>query len=110
MPSPPGDAVVTILGPTMAAEEVAARKVLALFDRAEARDFVDVYRLVATFDRDALLRRAQQIDLGFDIDVFIEALHAHRRYDGDEFPSLDPNEVEAMRGFFTAWAIDLSAQ
>jgi predicted nucleotidyltransferase component of viral defense system len=30
-------------GPTFALEELAGRKLLALFDRAEARDFADVY-------------------------------------------------------------------
>ena len=34
---------------------LAARKVLALFDRAEARDFVDVHTLSQRFDLDDLL-------------------------------------------------------
>ena len=33
----------SIAGPTFALEELAGRKLLALFDRAEARDFADVY-------------------------------------------------------------------
>lgn len=40
---------VTFLGPSFAPEKLAARKVLALFDRAEARDFADVYQLGKTF-------------------------------------------------------------
>ncbi len=32
-------------GPTLAVEELAANKVLALFDRADARDFLDVVEL-----------------------------------------------------------------
>jgi predicted nucleotidyltransferase component of viral defense system len=35
----------SILGPTFSHEELAGRKLLALFDRAEARDFADVFVL-----------------------------------------------------------------
>ena len=39
-------ASITAAGPTLAPEELAGRKLLALFDRAAARDFADV-RLLA---------------------------------------------------------------
>ena len=35
-------------GPTFGLEELAGRKVVALFDRAEARDFADVFALVSS--------------------------------------------------------------
>ena len=38
-------ATVSILGPTFAPDELAGRKLLALFDRAAARDFADVFQL-----------------------------------------------------------------
>jgi Nucleotidyl transferase AbiEii toxin, Type IV TA system len=42
--SPPGQPVTaSLIGPTFAREELAGRKVLALLDRAEARDFADVF-------------------------------------------------------------------
>ncbi|WP_116206541.1 nucleotidyl transferase AbiEii/AbiGii toxin family protein [Amycolatopsis circi] len=49
---------LTFLGPTFDREELAGRKVVALFDRAEARDFTDVYALSATYPKDFLLTRA----------------------------------------------------
>jgi hypothetical protein len=43
--SPPlGAPTITAFGPTYPPRELAARKLLALFDRAEARDFVDATR------------------------------------------------------------------
>jgi hypothetical protein len=40
--SPPGrPPIASFVGPTYAPEELAGRKVIALFDRAEARDFAD---------------------------------------------------------------------
>jgi hypothetical protein len=54
-------------GPTLDPEELAGRKLLALFDRAAARDFADVRLLARRFGKDVLLARASQIDPGFDI-------------------------------------------
>ncbi|NBY12194.1 MAG: hypothetical protein EBQ75_04475 [Actinobacteria bacterium] len=45
-------------GPTFALDELAGRKLLALFDRAEARDFADIYALQTKFDKSTLLARA----------------------------------------------------
>ena len=56
----------TAAGPTLAPEELAGRKLLALFDRAAARDFADVRLLAQRFGKDVLLARAAQIDAGFD--------------------------------------------
>jgi hypothetical protein len=53
--SAPGrPATVSLVGPTFAIEELAGRKVAALFDRAAARDFVDVYMLAQRFSKDTL--------------------------------------------------------
>lgn len=54
----------TAAGPTLAPEELAGRKLLALFDRAAARDFADVRLLARRFGKDVLLARAAQIDAG----------------------------------------------
>ena len=58
-PDQPGS--VTIAGPTFSPEELAGRKVLALFDRAAARDFVDVYLLAQRSPKSLLLARAAEI-------------------------------------------------
>jgi hypothetical protein len=50
--SAPGrPASASIAGPTFAPGELAGRKIIALFDRAAARDFVDVHALSAAFPR-----------------------------------------------------------
>ena len=53
--SPPTrPAVATVAGPTFDPAELAGRKVVALFSRAEARDFVDVHALLERYTRDPL--------------------------------------------------------
>jgi predicted nucleotidyltransferase component of viral defense system len=39
---------------------------LALFDRAEARDFTDVYLLAERYGRDLLFAQAAALDAGLD--------------------------------------------
>jgi predicted nucleotidyltransferase component of viral defense system len=53
-------------GPTLALEELAANKVLALFDRAEARDFLDLAEPTRHFKLQPLFDLASQKDTGFD--------------------------------------------
>lgn len=67
MESGPGmPPTASVAGPIFAPEELAGRKLIAPFDRAAARDFVDVYSLVRIFGKRALLAQAPKIDLGFD--------------------------------------------
>ena len=44
-------ASATAAGPTLAPEELAGNKLLALFDRAAARDFADIYILARRWRR-----------------------------------------------------------
>jgi hypothetical protein len=103
--SPP---TTTLLGPTFAPLELAARKLLALFGRAEARDFADVYVLQQRFGTRALLDLATQIDPGFDEHVLAEMLMTLGRFGDDELP-VDHDDLPAMRAFFAAWAAALAA-
>jgi predicted nucleotidyltransferase component of viral defense system len=66
-------ASVTPAGPALAPEELAGHKLLALFDRAAARDFADIYVLARRFDKEVLLARAAQIDAGFDVRVLADS-------------------------------------
>lgn len=54
------------LGPVLSIEELAANKLLALFSRAEARDFVDVAALEPVFGLGRLYELAREKDAGFD--------------------------------------------
>ena len=68
------------VGPVFAGLELAARKLAALFGRAEARDFADVYILSRIFDRSEVLRCARQVDLGINNMGLAEALRTIKRF------------------------------
>jgi hypothetical protein len=73
--SPPGrPPTASIAGPTFAPAELAGRKVIALFDRAAARDFVDVFMLSRRFSKAELLQLAAEVDTGFDRAVFADMI------------------------------------
>ena len=78
-------------------EELAARKLLALFDRAEARDFVDVHTLSERLNLDDLLGLASDLDQGFSAALLAEMLTSHRRFIDDEIVALggDPYRLRA---------------
>ena len=98
--------VVSIVGPTFAPEELAGRKLVALFDRAEARDFADVFVLVKRFGRQELLDRAAEIDKGFDTGVLAVMMRTLDRFTDEEIPADNASATE-LRTFFVAWADEL---
>jgi predicted nucleotidyltransferase component of viral defense system len=98
--------VVTIVGPTFDPEELAGRKLAALFSRAEARDFADVYVLAQRFSKELLLERAAEDDLGFDHRVLAEMMRTLDRFTDEELP-VGSSNVDAVRAFFRDWAIEL---
>ncbi|TAK68541.1 MAG: hypothetical protein EPO13_10550 [Actinomycetota bacterium] len=98
---------VTVLGPTLAPLELAGRKLLALFGRAEARDFADVYVLAQRFGKDTLIEQAQALDAGFDLAVLAQMIGTLGRFDDHEIP-LGHDELPLARGFFTSWAAELT--
>jgi hypothetical protein len=77
------------LGPTLAGEELAVNKVLAVFGRAEARDFVDLSVLTKRYGLERLMRRALEKDPGFDPQVFRNMLSRFERLPRDEFEISD---------------------
>jgi hypothetical protein len=108
--SPGMHPVASAAGPTFAPEELAGRKLIALFDRAAARDFVDVFALSRTFGKPALLSQAAMIDLGFNTQVLAGMFdHLDAYSDADIF--LDPQitDIHVVRAFFAEWAAELRA-
>lgn len=97
---------LTILGPTLAPLELAGRKLLALFGRAEARDFADVYVLAQRFGKAELLAQAAALDAGFDTTVLAQMMGTIDRFDPDEIP-LVAAEVTQAEAFFRSWAQEL---
>jgi hypothetical protein len=102
-------ASATPAGPTLAPEELAGHKLLALFDRAAARDFADVYVLARRFDKDVLLARATQIDAGFDANVLGGMIATLDRFTDDEIPVPDGSSVAELRAFYATWRSELPA-
>jgi len=107
--SPPMQpATASFLGPTFAPQELAARKLLALFDRAEARDFADVYVLLQTYTKSELLTWAKDVDAGFDPGVLAEQLGTLRRFLDGDLP-IESASAEQVREFFAEWSQELGS-
>lgn len=96
----------SFVGPTFAPEELAARKLLALFDRAESRDFADVYVLAQRYGKHVLLEGAAALDQGLDPQVLAQFMSTLSRYDDADIP-VRPEQVAALRTFFTTWQAEL---
>ncbi|MCX6416708.1 MAG: nucleotidyl transferase AbiEii/AbiGii toxin family protein [Actinobacteria bacterium] len=94
--------VQTRVGLVVAPEELAGRKLLALFDRALARDFIDVYVLATHFSLDSMIVMAQMIDPGFDPVALSEMLETIERFEDLNLSGsgIDPGE---LREFFANW-------
>jgi hypothetical protein len=90
------------IAPTLTGEELAVDKVLAVFGRAEARDFVDLMALEPRYGLDRLSELAAQKDLGFEPDLFADMLGRFDRLRRDEF-ELDDAEFERLRGHVGRW-------
>lgn len=95
--------VVSLAGPTFHPEELAGRKLAALFGRAEARDFADVWVLAQRFSRSLILYQAMQVDLGIDLGALAEMMRTLDRFSDDEIP-IAQGDVADLRRFFATWA------
>ncbi len=106
--SPPRQpATASFLGPTFAPDELAGRKLLALFDRAEARDFADVYVLLQTYTKNEMLTWAHDMDGGFDPGVLAEQFGTLSRFLDSDLP-VESASAKQMREFFDVWRHELT--
>ena len=104
MNAPPDlPASATPAGPTLAPEELAGNKLLALFDRAAARDFADIYILARRFGQDVLL------DAGFDVRVLADMIATLDRFTDSEIPVPDGSSAAEPRAFYADWRSELAA-
>lgn len=104
--SPVGPPIVTVLGPSYGPEELAGRKLLALFDRAAPRDFVDVFRLAARYDKATLVEWARRVDGGMDDGVLADMIGMLSKFRDADLP-IGGAEVPALRAFFAEWRATL---
>jgi hypothetical protein len=86
----------------LSAEELAADKLLAVFGRAEARDFVDLEALEDRFGLDRLFELAGEKDRGFEPTVFAEMMDRFGRLGRAEF-QLDDAQYEELSRLVEAW-------
>jgi hypothetical protein len=96
--------------PLLSGEELAVDKVLAVFGRAEARDFADLMAVEPRYGLDRLCRLAAEKDRGFLLSVFAEMLSRFGRLRREEF-ELDDAGYEQLRSTIERWhkqAIDLA--
>jgi hypothetical protein len=71
--------------PVLSPTELAVDKLLAIFGRAEARDFIDFAAVVDRYELVDLFRLAAEKDPGFSIEIFTEMLGRFDRLRSDEF-------------------------
>lgn len=96
----------TAVGRTLAAEELAIDKVLALFDRAEARDFVDLAAVVDRWGLPHLCRRANEKDAGFSTELLADQLDRFDRLPAQDF-GVPEEERTRLRGVVRVWQLQL---
>lgn len=92
--------------PVLSVRELGVDKLLALFGRAEARDFVDVYHLAAVLGIESMVSSASHKDPGFDpyhLAINLDSIDRHRR---DAFEVGDDTLTD-MRAFFVSLRADL---
>jgi len=90
------------LAPTLSGEELAVDKVLAIFGRAEARDFEDLMALEPRYGFDRLCELAAEKDRGFLPEVLAEMLGHFGRLRRDEF-ELDDARYQQLARLVEGW-------
>ena len=88
--------------PTLSGEELAVDKVLAVFGRAEARDFVDLAAVEARYGLDRLFELAAEKDHGFAREMFAEMAGRFSRLRPEEF-GLDRQQYEQLERKVLEW-------
>lgn len=88
--------------PLLTGEELAVDKLLALFGRAEARDFVDLMAIEGVYGFDRLCKLAAEKDRGFDPGVLAEMLGRFGRLRPEEF-GLDDAQRERLGQRVQEW-------
>jgi hypothetical protein len=98
------------VGPVLHRDDLAADKTLALWARAEPRDFVDVVALRTRYGGNRLLELAAEKDRGFTVPTFIEALRSIRRLRQIDWDNagIPPHDVAQIEAAVEEWCRELS--
>ena len=99
------------IGPVLHPDDAVANKMGALYDRALARDFIDIDAVLQSgrYDQRALLELAEGSDITFDRSVFADALAQAQLLDADDFVpyGLVGKDLDSLRHRFAAWRAQL---
>jgi hypothetical protein len=90
------------LAPTLSGAELAVDKVLAVFGRAEARDFVDLAAVEGRYGLDRLFEPAAEKGRGFTPEMFGDMAGHFSRLRQDEF-GLDAGRYEELARRVATW-------
>jgi len=92
-------------------DDAVANKMGALYERALARDFIDIDAVLRSgrYDRAALLALAERSDITFDRRVFADALAQAQLLDPDDFAQygLAGEPLDGLRQRFAVWRAEL---
>jgi hypothetical protein len=95
------------IGPVLHIDDVMAGKMDALYNRAAARDFLDIDAAISSgrYSMEALCRLAEAADEGFDRALFARMLSQIDRLDDDDFADygLDTAKVTELRSRVRGW-------
>lgn len=94
--------------PVLSGPDLAARKVLAILDRAEGRDFTDLRTLADRYSKAECIRWAQALDAGVRTSDVASAFTKLTRLRDADLPC-PPQAVPPLRAWFEAWSTDLLA-
>lgn len=100
--------VTTDIGRVLSIDELAADKMLALYGRAELRDFLDVADLLERFPKERLVELAIAKDAGFTLARFVESLAALHRFPDADWEAHGA-ERERITIIFDEWRAALTA-
>jgi hypothetical protein len=98
--------VETSYGPAFDLRELGANKVLAIFDRAEPRDFIDLAQVTEHFPLQELIALAAAKDPGLDLAVLEEFLNRARVFPPADF-ELDGDSYARLLEVVRSWQLSL---
>lgn len=94
--------------PVLSGQDLAARKVLAILDRAEGRDFTDLRALADRYSQAECIRWAQELDAGVRTADIARAFTKLERLRDADLPC-SPGAAPGLRTWFERWSTQMLA-
>jgi len=78
------------VGPVLHRDDLAADKVLAMWDRGEPRDYIDVTALLGVYGARELFALAAAKDAGLTADLLVDSLRRVHRFQTQDWTGVQP--------------------